>query len=162
MTMKTLSLDLGINTGWAFADLIEDPKNGILDYGSNNFSKQKTDPEGVIYRQFRAWLVNHIKTWKPGHISYENVRGMWRNIEAQHYYETMRGIMLMEAYAYGISTSAYHQSTVKKSVIGRGTARKPEIMAYVDKTYNICCDDDTADAIIILEHHYKKINEKEQ
>ena len=146
------AFDLGKLTGFFVAG-----KNiEILD----SWDYDATDSEGEMYRTFNVNIYNLLKKNRPKIVFYENVQGVWQSPQAQNYYVTMRGIMLMHCYTFNIESRGYNQMTLKKAVTGNGRAKKPQIERWAKNKYPRLefKNDDEADAIMIMDYGLMEIN----
>jgi hypothetical protein len=140
-----LALDLGTTTGWALRS-----SDGRITSGIVSLRPSRYDGGGVRYLRFRGWL--------------DQLAGDAGLIEAIHYEEVRRHIGTDAAHVFGgllatltawaeqraIPYQGVPVGTWKRSICGKGNAKKDDVIAAVRARGFSPCDDNEADAIAIL------------
>lgn len=150
-----LVLDVGTKTGFAWASGTE------FGHGTKDFKRAKWQHHGHQFRAMTRWLAGDLIPKIPGGIqaiSFELV-GFGEGQASQMMGNGWRACCLMVCAKYGY---AYHETvpgTWKKFTIGKGNAKKPEIVAWVERKLHLgITSEDEADAVALLcytlEHHY--------
>ena len=149
-----LALDLATRTGWAVQAL------GTIASGVVTFeqpaatkSRPKAHP-GQQYLEASRWFHKKFAELQPSIICYEEVY-RWMSSSAAHAYGAYRGAMLSQAALLAIPCIGYTPTEIKKALTGKGTAKKPAMMAAIRKLYPgiKLIDDNQADALAILRFH---------
>ena len=156
--MKTLALDLGTHTGFAVH------ANTITSSGSILFKRYKgckskpADHMGKVILDFHKWLRNQIIEGKYDCIIYEAVY-RWSSSDAAKAYGAFRGILMLNAAAYGIDVFAYSPTAIKKHFTGKGNANKEAMLKEGRKRYphHFIKDDNEADALALLSLHLETL-----
>ena len=144
LEMKTLSLDLGTNTGWAFRD-----QKGKIKSGSISFQERHFDSKAVKYIKFNSWLSLIHTNEHFDFIAYEAVRRHLGSIAA-HAYGGFLAVLQMFCEKHRIDYIGYPVKEIKKHITGKGNANKEQVITAVKELGHNPRDDDEADAISIL------------
>ena len=150
--MIILGLDPGLGTtGW-----------GVIRAEGNRLShiangQIKTEPSMPLPRRLTnlyAALIDVIRAERPEGAAVEEVLG---NTNAQSTLKLgqARGVVLLAAAAAGLHIGEYHPSTVKKAVVGTGTADKAQVHAMVARLLPgiAIAGPDAADALAVAITH---------
>lgn len=145
--MKTLALDISLNTGWACGD--EDN----LVFGTRMFQAHSHD-NAVLGRRFRNWLCEMLTEHEPDAVVIEQgfyryggpTTLLWGLIWEAHRAAELRNIPRHE----------YTPITIKKFITGSGKAKKPDVMAAVRNKGHRITNDHEADAVAMLLLHAKQ------
>jgi Holliday junction resolvasome RuvABC endonuclease subunit len=142
-----LCLDIATVTGWAVS---QPGRNGPL-YGSHRIVEGAVGEDmGHAFAAFRDWLNDMISVHAPDEVWYETP------IPSKNALHTMRLLMCLPAFAEELahrrSIPCFEQgsSTARKAILGRGNAKKPDVVRWaVLKGYSPQ-DDNAADALLLL------------
>lgn len=143
--MKILAIDQGTLTGWAIA---KDRK--LLDSGVQSFELRRGESIGTKYMRFRMWLHGILDLGNFNLVVFEQAhhRG-GASTEAAIAFTTR---ILEECAVSGIEHCSVHSATLKKFAVGRGNAKKPDMIAAARKKWVLAnpVDDNEADALLLL------------
>ena len=149
---RILALDLGLTTGWAFSDG-RSRMSGVQD-----FSPRRGDSRGMIFRNFRLWLVEMFENLNVSLVVYEKPYS-FRSGQA---YEILYGLstrVLEECDIRGIDYFALTPSELKRFALGRGRAGKEEMLSAARRKFHKPLHNhNEADALFLLkfaEERYK-------
>ena len=140
-----LALDLGTTTGWALRTA-----DGLITSGTVSFRPSRYDGGGVRYLRFRNWLDQLAEDAGPiAAIHYEEVR---RHIgtDAAHVFGGLLATLTAWAEQRSIPYQGVPVGTWKRSVCGKGNAKKDDVIAAMRVRSFSPADDNEADAIAIL------------
>jgi hypothetical protein len=140
-----LALDLGTTTGWALRT-----PDGLITSGTVSFRPSRYDGGGVRYLRFRNWLDQLAEDGGPiAAIHYEEVR---RHVgtDAAHVFGGLLATLTAWAEQRSIPYQGVPVGTWKRSVCGKGNAKKDDVIAAVRGRGFSPADDNEADAIAIL------------
>ncbi|MEI7510623.1 MAG: hypothetical protein WCJ84_00515 [Candidatus Peregrinibacteria bacterium] len=113
--MKVLGLDLGRHWGWAFDDA------KVPDWGEYTFSS---------LLEFSGEIKALFDLLKPEIVV--NCRAMGRNSQVIRFHGAMGGIVELICQERGIAFFDRPDSTMRKVVVGKGNAKKHEVMEFFD------------------------------
>lgn len=147
---RILTIDMGRNCGWAFA------QNGVpTDWGTDKILEDRSRSRLQVWRD---WLKYKIIHFSPDHIVYEKPFIM-RTVASQSLMQR-EGILLMLATDYDIPIIGVAVSTLKKATTENGRASKEEMMAKVNFLFGIeTATDHEADAIACIVWAVKNLSE---
>jgi Holliday junction resolvasome RuvABC endonuclease subunit len=141
--MRTLALDLGTTTGWAFSTGTQ------IISGTQNNKNDRFSGGGMRYLRFRNWLDEVNRDGSLGAVYYEEVR-RHIGVDAAHVYGGYLATLTSWCESNRIPYEGVPVGTIKKHVTGKGNANKALVMqAMVDKGHSPC-DDNEADALALL------------
>lgn len=146
MGIKTiLCLDLGTTTGWAMQT-----KYGHIYSGTESFRPGRFEGGGMRYLRFNQWLAQTNKTAEGiDAIYFEEVR-RHVGVDAAHAYGGFLATLTAFCESFGIPYSGIPVGTIKKSLTGKGNARKDQMMVSIRAKGHTPKDDNEADALALL------------
>ena len=152
--IRILALDMATTTGYAIL------ASDVLTSGSQCFAKQAATKTraaahvGASHAMFDNWLTEMLHGPRYDEIVYE-MAGFFKSAAAVQVCVGFRGILLAHAAKHNIPLYSYSPSAVKKFWTGKGTAKKPEMIARTKREYpNLdITDDNECDAIALLNLH---------
>lgn len=160
--MRVLAIDPGTRLGWAYFD------GHRRESGVQTFDLKRGESPGMRWIRFNTWLETMLAC-RPGH---DEATGYLRVdlviFEQAHHRggaatQVLNGFVtrIEEACArHGIDHTALHSGTLKKWTTGSGNAKKPEMIAAVQRRFMPEVesligvpelDDNEADAVALLE-----------
>lgn len=142
-----LCLDIATVTGWAVS---QPGRNGPL-YGSHQIVQGTIGEDmGHAFVAFRDWLADMLTVHAPDDVWFETP------IPSKNSLQTMRFLMSLPAFVeelthrHGLPCWERECATVRKAILGRGNAKKPDVLRWaVLKGYSPQ-DDNAADALLLL------------
>ena len=140
-----LALDLGTTTGWALR-----APDGLITSGTVSFRPSRYDGGGMRYLRFTNWLTELDRLSGPiAAIWYEDVR---RHVgtDAAHVYGGLMATLTAWAELRGVPYEGVPIGTWKRSVCGKGNARKQDVIDTMRARGFAPADDNEADALAIL------------
>lgn len=143
----TLALDLGTALGFALVC-----KDGKIKHGAREFSPK--NGRGQRWESFRIWLAETIHENGIQHIAYEDVKRHSGTIAA-HVYGGFLAVVEMIADRYSVTMHAYGVGAIKSNWAGDGRADKETMVKMALARGLKTRDDNTADALAILNLHGK-------
>lgn len=151
-----------VSTGYA----VMDSNGDLIDWGVIKPDKKKlTEPQQAAfqYNELAAIIEKH------------NVKGIGcedqhRGPNADTFKKLSRvsGYLILLAGQYDLPLELYHPSSWRKTVLGKGNAKKKETIDWANDTYDLLLrlkDNDIADAIGIVKaatFHYTKVTDEDQ
>lgn len=146
-----LALDLGAKTGWALGRH-EGLRFGYYGHGTEDFTPEAREGEGMRYLNFKRWLTEIKNTFDVGidEIIYEDVK---RHLSAAsaHAFGGYRATMMLWAEHHKIAYTPVGVMVLKKAFAGHGHASKEDMIRTVAEKMKITAlDDNEADALAIL------------
>lgn len=144
-TVTILALDLGLKTGWALH------VDGQVRSGVEEFKTGRHTGAGMQFIHFRGFLDRLHRDVPVGRIVYEEVR-RHLGVDAAHTYGGFWAHLTAWCQEHQVPFEGVPVATIKKYATGKGNAKKPDMVAAVQRRYPTVTDDNTADAIALL--HY--------
>lgn len=143
--MKFLALDIASKTGWAIQD-----ENGNVQSGTTDFHPRKNEDDSVRLLMFGDWLLQRLNG-EVKSIFYEEVLFTPR-FQSGAVLNEMRGVLKFIAAKKGVPVYGIPVGTIKKTVSGRGDAKKNRMITVMAATYRDqkIIDDNQADALAVL------------
>jgi len=142
--MKILALDIATKTGWAMEG----------DYGVEDFSIKKDQPNGLRLLKFRHWLSELIVESGPFDLlAYEQQHHRGR--AATEVGIGMITEMIAIAALHNVPYKSVHSGKLKKYFTGHGKATKAMMIEAAKELGYEPEDDNVADACLILEYALK-------
>jgi hypothetical protein len=140
-----LALDLATNTGWALCST-----NGQIISGTVSFRPSRYDGGGMRYLRFTNWLTELDRLSGPiAAIYYEEIR-RHAGTDAAHVYGGLMATLTSWAELRGVPYQGAPVGTWKRSVCGKGNAKKEDVVdAMRARGFNPSGADE-ADALAIL------------
>lgn len=146
MTHTLLSLDLGIQTGWATHD-----STGAITSGTVSFKPRRFEGGGMLFLRFKHWLTElHTAMHGINVIYFEEVR---RHIgtDAAHTYGGLMAHLTAWCEHQQIPYQGIPVGTIKKHITGKGNAQKQAVINAVKAKGFYPEDDNEADALALLD-----------
>lgn len=141
--MRTLALDLGTTTGWAwgYGDLIVS--------GTWNLKGGRHEGGGMRYLRFVGFLkaIHELNTIER--VAYEEVR-RHAGTDAAHVYGGLLGALSAWAEEKGVPYEGVPVGTIKKFWTGKGNADKAAMIRECARRGHPVKDDNEADALALL------------
>ncbi len=144
-TMKTLALDLGTKTGWAFVS-----EFGTRHTGSWDFSLNRSDSPAMRFIRFENQLHKLRFEFAYEHVVYERVDFAKTTIAAQ-IWGGFHALLLTHCEKNDIHFEGFGVTELKKFAAGKGNAKKPEMIAAAKRMGWTPTDDNSADACCLWE-----------
>ena len=143
--LPVLALDLGTTTGWAMQ-----LAGGRIESGTVSFRPSRYDGGGMRYLRFTNWLTELDRLSGPiAAIYYEEVR-RHAGTDAAHVYGGLMATLTSWAELRGVPYQGVPVGTWKRSVCGKGNAKKEDVVdAMRARGFNPSGADE-ADALAIL------------
>lgn len=152
---KTLSLDLGIHTGWAACD-----ETGFITSGMIHFKADRFEGGGMRYLKFKRWLSD-VKQSLGGidEVYFEEVRAhrskgsngkFTFNVDAAHAYGGFMATLTSWCEHHQIAYQGIPVGTIKKHITGKGNANKQAVIRAVKALGFNPIDDNEADSLALL------------
>ncbi len=114
------------------------------------------DPLPVRLRAIRDGMVELLERHRPGAVAVEDVF-YGKNLRTTVVLAHARGVILLTAEEAGVPIAEYAPALVKKTVVGRGAAAKPQVGYMVAQLLRLTAPpspDDAADGVAVaLAHH---------
>lgn len=147
--MKTLSLDLATNTGWASTE-----GDTIVASGTVNFAIKRGESPGMLFVRFRAWLGEMLDTIKPDIVGYELPHH--RGGAATRVLVGMCTHLESVCASRGIEYTGVRSNILKQHATGKGRAGKEVMIEKAKEAWpNISIiNDDHADALWLADYIY--------
>jgi hypothetical protein len=141
--MIVLALDLGTSTGWAM-------HNGITTSGTQAFKPGRFEGGGMRFLRFRGWL-DEVNTLSGGigAIYFEEVR-RHAGVDAAHCYGGFLATLSAWCEQQAIPYAGVPVATIKKQAVGKGNARKDQMIEAMRAAGHHPADDNEADALALL------------
>ena len=140
-----LALDLGTTTGWALR-----APDGLITSGTVSFRPSRYDGGGMRYLRFTNWLTELDRLSGPiAAIWYEEVR-RHAGTDASHIYGGLMATLTAWGELRGVPYEGVPIGTWKRSVCGKGNARKQDVIDTMRARGFRPADDNEADALAIL------------
>lgn len=155
-----LALDLATATGWALRDV-----QGNLTSGTQRFDLRRGDSPGMRWIRFRAWLRDMLKLGglrRGDVLAYEQPLAAHRGGLAAALAHGLAAIVQEVAAEEGVELASVPVATLKKASVGRGNAKKPEMIAGAKRRWpdQVIEDDNQADALWVLAWAQAEMGEK--
>ena len=142
---KVLCLDLGTKTGWASWD------GKFIHSGVQNFAfNPRHEGGGMRFLKFQSWLTEIHGLLGIERLAYEQVQQRPASIAAGHVYGGFLGLLTAWCELQRIPYEGVPVGTIKKSLTGSGSAKKKDMVEWVNKKGHTVTDDNEADALAIL------------
>jgi hypothetical protein len=156
-SFNILALDMATTTGYAIL------ASGVMTSGSQCFTKQTATKTraaahvGASHAMFDNWLTEMLHGPRYDEIVFE-MAGFFKSAAAVQVCVGFRGILLCHAAKHNIPLYSYSPSAIKKFWTGKGTAKKPDMIAKTKQEYPDLdiTDDNECDAIALLRMHLAK------
>lgn len=145
-------LDLGTQTGYAKYD------DGKIDSGSKDFSTKRFEGGGFRGLRFRDFLNTLTEQRKPQAIYFEEVRAHMGTLAA-HVYGGLLMVLTMWCEEHEVPYLSVPVQHIKTAVTGNHMAKKEEVIAAVKRLGHNPKDDNEADAIALMYHVIRKLDE---
>lgn len=151
--MKILALDTATKTGWA---VVEDGR--LIESGVQDFSKRRGESNGMMFLNFRRWLMRY--PYPVDLIIYEQAHH--RGGAATEIGVNLTGRVQEVAAEGGVEYTTVHTGTLKKWACGHGNADKGAMMdragTYLGRKP---IDDNEADAVLMAMYAWSEYGEPE-
>lgn len=142
---RVLCLDLGTKTGWATWD------GKFIHSGVQNFAfNPRHEGGGMRFLKFQSWLNEVHTLLRVERIAYEQVQQRAASIAAGHVYGGFLGLLTAWCEQQRIPYEGVPVGTIKKSLTGSGSAKKKDMVEWINKKGHAVTDDNEADALAIL------------
>jgi Holliday junction resolvasome RuvABC endonuclease subunit len=158
---RTLALDLGAITGYAWTDRVVPDLENV---GHFDLRHRK---RGSLLRQadagaLLAQLPQELRQISPDVIVYEIARSRRVNLAAAENYGARLGSVLVWSWNTRIATVGVHSATLKLFATGRGNATKDEMMEAARRAFGWAGRlDDEADALWLLQLYLFALSRRE-
>lgn len=146
-----LCIDLGTQTGFALIGNDDQVTSGTV-----SFAPRNGEGPGMRFARFRRWLID----LKSAHgqideVHYEDVR---RHIgtQAAHVYGGLLAVLMMWCEHHRIAYRGVGVGVIKKHATGHGNAKKPDMIAAMRERGYSVMDDNSADALALLDYVISK------
>ena len=131
--MIVLAIDPGVNLGYAIFHDAEP-----IDYGQLKTKPQ--DAQVVRLREIRHGIEKLFADYEPDVMVIENIMPLATNLKSRdaiYWLTAAYHIACIEADKCGVDIAAFIPSSVKKAVTGKGNAKKTDMVAAINKIYNL-------------------------
>lgn len=167
-SLVILALDLAQKTGWAYLDANERVESGV-----QVFDLKRGDSPGMRFLRFNKWLEEIAE--KAELIVYEQtISGAFNPTKKGKRFtgaatrEFLDGLATRvqeycarrEVCGRPVNHTVVYPSTLKKFAVGRGNAKKDELVAAARQRWGTVLDDNEADARWILEWARKEFERR--
>lgn len=146
--MICLSLDLASRTGFA----VDDGHGGVI-FGVYDVKTTK-ESQDMGFFGYMVWLRTVIGARRPDLVMHESpIPVMPKGREGFTNFNTTKlacglyGITKAVSIDMGVMVEEAHSSTIRKAVVGRGNAKKPEVIRHLRSMGHRVSDDNAADAL---------------
>jgi len=137
-----LALDCATKTGWCLWD-----KGGVVESGTEDFSKQRGESNGMMFLRFRIWLTKMLLR-DINLVIYEQAHH--RGGAATEICVNLTGRVQEMCEELRIEYTTIHTATLKKWATGCGNADKGEMMVRAGiELGRRPVDDNEADAVLM-------------
>ncbi len=150
-----LALDTGTRTGWCLWD-----KGKVIESGTEDFSKQRGESNGMMFLRFRYWLGYMLTAYNISLVIYEMAHH--RGGAATEIGVNLTGRVQECCSEHNIEYTTVHSNTLKKWATGAGNADKGEMMVAATRILGRKpIDDHEADACLMAKWASEKYERTE-
>lgn len=144
--MKLLALDPATCTGWAWQDT-DSPDLPL--YGAWRLAATGDDSGRLVRLREHVYAIKRSKGIDL--LAFEDASFGSHNPHVQAMHNELRGVIKLAAHELGVRAISVGPMTLKAFVAGNGRAKKPAVIAAVERHLGIRTqDDNVADALAVL------------
>lgn len=142
--MKTLALDPGTTTGWAFCDCLQ------IGGGTWDFTPKRGDGAGIRFLRLQWKLDDFFENYGIDRLVYELPAGHYKSGAADDCIKGLVAHIQSWCEKNNVPCEAKAPKEIKKWATGNGNAKKEMMLAAAQKLWPSVTDHNHADAMLLL------------